>query len=186
MDYALPHFELDSNKCSEVFHSAYFQCVTTLAGMALCKQEPDCGLDYVANPIIWNKRQHQYSPSNITLNFQLKSTTQWNLKNGKICYFLNGKNYNDLVIRNLAPVWSPLILVLMCLPKSHPAVNQNSMGLTLMRCCYWYILEKNVTQEVSKTTKIKIKIPVENFFSSEALARLANRAWNGWGGVIEE
>lgn len=181
MAYAFPQLTLPRNECSQVFHKAYFQCISTLAGMVLSEPKPDCGLDYIANPTVWDEIQRQYSPLGITLDFQLKSTTQWKLKDGKISYHLAGKNYNDLVSRNLIPLWKPLILVLLCLPKSPPIAHQNKMCLTLMRCCYWYILEKNITQKVNKTDKIKIEIPEENYFSSEAYVQLAQRAWNGWG-----
>jgi hypothetical protein len=69
------------------------------------------------------------------LDFQAKSTVNWELADDKIVYDLEAKTFNDIVSRTSSE--TTLILILLCLPKDQSGWHAASSSETILRhCCY--------------------------------------------------
>jgi hypothetical protein len=126
----------------------------------------DYGVDGQFQPVVM--RGGRRISSGHPLDFQAKSTVNWELLDRKIVYDLEAKAYNDIVSRT--PSETTLILILLCLPRDqaewHTASNSQT---TLRHCCYWYFLTGEVTENVASK---RIFIPSENVLTPESLKML--------------
>lgn len=180
-------WQIDPNTKFEIIQKSYVEALAADSGITIAKPNPDTGVDFIAKPNRFTESTRQYSPIGPSIDFQLKSTTRWEIKNNYITYKLRSKNYNDMVKRNIDVVdgcpYSPIILIIMCLPRNcMPYILQNTCSLRLSHCCYWYRLNKNITEELSPYSSSKtIYIPVRNIFSAKYLKYIANAAFKGWG-----
>lgn len=105
-----------------------------------------------------------YRTGNQLLDFQLKSTSGWEISDDKIVYDLSSKNYNDMIYRNKGGDIK-IILILLCLPKNDEAWFEGSYENMLFRnCMYWYNTEETEILPNSKSTK-RIFIPRENLLT---------------------
>jgi hypothetical protein len=99
------------------------------------------------------------------LDFQAKSTVNWELVDGKIVYDLEAKTYNDIVSRTASE--TTLILILLCLPKDQAEWHATSSSETTLRhCCYWHLLKGENTENVASK---RVYIPSENVLTPESL-----------------
>jgi hypothetical protein len=144
--------------------------VQAIAGMAGVIYQPrdsyDYGVDGQFHPVIM--RGNRRITSGHPLDFQAKSTVNWDLVDDKIVFDLEAKTYNDIVSRT--PSETTLILILLCLPKEQSGWHAASSGETVLRhCCYWHFLTGEVTENaVSK----RVFIPSENILTPESLRML--------------
>lgn len=144
--------------------------IYALAGVAganyAIKNVFDYGVDGQFSPVaIRNGRR---ANSGFPLDFQAKATTDWELKEGKIVYDLEAKNYNDIASRTSAE--STLLLILLCLPKTEDDWHAAGCDETVMRhCCYWYTFSG---EQTSNSAKKRIFIPIENLLTPAALKLL--------------
>jgi hypothetical protein len=126
----------------------------------------DYGVDGQFQPVVM--RGARRISSGHPLDFQAKSTVNWELSDGKIVYDLEAKAYNDIVSRT--PSETTLILILLCLPRDqtewHTVLGAQT---TLRHCCYWDFLTGEVTENVASK---RIFIPSENVLTSESLKML--------------
>lgn len=118
-----------------------------IAGMAGVIYQPrdsyDYGVDGQFHPVIM--RGNRRITSGHPLDFQAKSTVNWDLVDDKIVFDLEAKTYNDIVSRT--PSETTLILILLCLPKEQSGWHAASSGETVLRhCCYWHFLTGEVTE----------------------------------------
>jgi hypothetical protein len=156
----LPESEI-KKQLSEV----YVNAVCSIAGFSMSKPNFDCGIDYHINEVI-TEPDGTFHETGISLDIQLKSTIDFQIKDNKIIYGLKNKNYNDL---STETVGTKRILVLLTLPnKKIEWLKQNIDQLILKKCAHWICLEGNSSKENidSSTT---IYLPIDNIFSEENL-----------------
>ncbi|MCB0200806.1 MAG: DUF4365 domain-containing protein [Anaerolineae bacterium] len=150
----------------ELLQRAYVHAVVAHAGASAFRPEPDNGADLGISPV---KRMPngKYCNTGFQLYCQLKSTTAFQYVGDEVIYDMEPQAYNKLV------EWegvSPCILVLYCMPRAEGDwLGLSETELTLRHCCYWLHLQGTST---SNTSTIRVKIPQENIFDSESIARL--------------
>ena len=143
---------------------AYVHAVSGRAGVNLqVGARHDYGVDGTLLPVVnFDGRRVQ---SGHPVDFQLKSTINWEYDEDSVIYDLEAKTYNDMVSRGANAI--PLILILLCLPRDTSLwTSVTEHELTLRHCCYW----ENVRGEPSdnKTTK-RIRIPRANLLTADAI-----------------
>lgn len=127
----------------------------------------DYGVDGNFNMVV--PRGTRLVVSGFPLDFQAKSTVDWEIKDGHIVYDLESKTFNDIVSRSSAE--TTLLLVLLCLPKE--AVDWHSVSTdctTLRNCCYWHNIQGEPVENEASTKRIKI--PTDQVLTPESLNQL--------------
>jgi hypothetical protein len=123
----------------------------------------DYGVDGQFRPVV--VRGKRRVATGHPLDFQAKSTINWELADNKIVYDLEAKTYNDIVFRTSSE--TTLILILLCLPKDQREWHAASISETTLRhCCYWHFFTGEATKNV---TSKRIYIPCENILTPENL-----------------
>ncbi|MCC4771047.1 DUF4365 domain-containing protein [Methanosarcina sp. DH2] len=158
---------------SEEFLSiAAMNAIAAMAGVELeCRATHDYGIDGTI-------REIRDFPAigkvpGLTMDYQLKSTVNWNCRKDFIIYNLEVKNYNKMVIRfkdNIAK--TPYVLILLCLPKKRDEwLSISPEEIILRKCCYWY--EVSADDDISENEyTITIKIPKNNIFLPETISKM--------------
>lgn len=100
---------------------------------------------------------------------QLKSTINWSEKDGHIVYDVEIDTYNKLIFReNNSSI--PCLLVVLCLPRDESQwLTFTDKGLLLQKSCYFYHLKGDLNKNKKQA---RIKIPVENLLTPEAIQQL--------------
>jgi hypothetical protein len=103
--------------------------------------------------------------SGVSVDFQMKATTNWEYDGADIAYDLEAKTFNDLARRD-ANV-TTCILILLCLPKL-PAhwLTGDEDQLVLKHCCYWTTIADAPT--TNSATK-RIWIPRSNTLTAVSI-----------------
>lgn len=104
------------------------------------------------------------------LDFQVKATHNWSEKNGEITYSLKGKNYNDIIARNIDED-IPLILIVMCMPEDYEEWGDFTNDyIKFKHCCYWYHTPdiETISEDSTKT----VKIPIDQRLTPESFGIL--------------
>jgi hypothetical protein len=156
-------------------------CFYAIGSFAKCyfeqrKRENDAGVDFLLIKSYERNGKIRNGPT--ILEFQIKSTIDWEIIDGHIRYSLKNKNYNDMVDRNINGEY-PIILVLMCLDREEENwIQCNMESIVFKKCVYWYhnnAMERKPNEESSTT----INIPVANIFNNTALVDIiTNYAMN--------
>lgn len=163
---------IPSAHIGEVLSKSYIQTVAAQAGMKCETGNPEYGVDITLREIVY--LYGKLRPSGFPIDCQLKSTINWELKNGRIVYDLRGKNYNDLVLREGG---SPFILILLCLPKDRLLwVELDEEQLSIRKCCYWIKLTGDRIE--NESTK-RIFIPRDQLVTPDTLKDLMERCKRG-------
>ena len=98
------------------------------------------------------------------VDFQLKSTTRYEVRDEAIHYDLRVENYNALILDDDLP----RILVLYLMPADESEwLAQSEDELCLRKCAYWVSLMGNPRSTNASTERIAI--PLENVFDSVGL-----------------
>lgn len=139
-----------------------------MAGVGLgIRNVHDYGVDGQFDPIVI--RGTRRVTTGFHLPFQAKSTVDWTLQDGEIVYDLESKTYNDVVTREESE--SPLLLVLLCLPKTQSDWHSVAADVTTLKnCCYWHHFSGQPVQN-EKSTK-RIKIPSGQILTPSSLTQL--------------
>lgn len=157
----------------EMLSMAFVNAIAGKAGVNLGNiRVYDYGVDGTFNSVI--KFKNRMIDTGPAIDFQLKSTGDWEVKDNCIVYDLKAKNYNDIVFRNTHPdsVIS-MILILLCLPKDSDSWLEITEEMLIMKkCCYWYYIKD---QQSENTGSVRVKIPISNFLNSEVLTTLIKR-----------
>jgi hypothetical protein len=155
---------LTESHTQECLSLAYVHAVTGLAGVNLdVKPRHDYGVDGTFRPVI--NRDGRLVDSGYNVDFQLKSSINWEYDQDFVVYDLEAKTYNDMVGR--AEYAIPLILLLLCLPRNRAIwLAGTETELILRHCCYWMKLSGEPTN--NNTTK-RIRIPRSNLLTPEAV-----------------
>ena len=166
MNYPLPENDVKS-RISE----GCFWAVGSYARLKLQKVsgEDDSGVDYRLIKQI--QRNNKLSDMGSILDFQLKSTSNWELDGDHVKYSLRSKNYNDIISRNIEG-GTRLILILMCLsPESGQWISFEEMKINFSSCIYWYHTDSMDLLPNEDSTKL-IEIPKINKLTHETFNQL--------------
>ena len=115
--------------------------------------------------------------SGFPLDFQMKASTVWTCRNGMIVYKLDAATYDFLAGRAASKGATPIILILMCLPKNeHSWTCFKEHRVQLRRCCYWTRITGSAKGNRSTVT---IRIPKGNLVTPEVLRDLIEKVRRG-------
>lgn len=152
----------------ETLSQAYMHALAAKAGVNLALQPcHDYGVDGAFRPVV--SRDGRLVDSGFNLEFQLKSTTNWNVEDDTyIVYDLEAKTYNDLASRE--PEADGCVLILLCLPDNDALwLESTHDALTLRNCCYWFRIEGPLTDNEAR---IRIRIPRQNLLTAESVRQI--------------
>lgn len=111
------------------------------------------------------------------LDFQMKASTAWTSRNGLIIYKLDAPTYDYLAGRAEAKGATPIILILMCLPKNESTWTCfKEHRVQLKRCCYWTRITGSAKGNKSSVT---IRIPKANLITPDVLRDLIEKVKKG-------
>lgn len=167
---------LTESHTQECLSLAFVHAVTGLAGVNLgTTLRHDYGVDGSFRPVIINRNGRRVE-SGFQVDFQLKSSINWEYDGDAVIYDLEAKTYNDMVGRPATAI--PLILLLLCLPRSSATwLAHTETELILRHCCYWMKLSGDPTDNI--TTK-RIRIPRSNLLTPAALQEILATERNRW------
>ncbi len=155
---------------TEMLSMAFLKAIAARAEVVLSICDHDFGVDGTFTPII--ELNGFKTLSKYSLDFQLKSTTNWKIVNNEIVFDLDAKNYNYMANNNNQER-APLILLIFCLPQDKNVwLNENEYMLVMKKCCYWSYTNGS---ESSNVNSVRIKIPTCNIFDSETLTDLLEK-----------
>jgi hypothetical protein len=169
----------------EALCRAYVLAVAAHAGI-LCriKGEFDYGLDGEFRNVVIRKEpagNNRYLETGRAVDFQMKASKNWELKNNSIVYDLEAKTFRDLAFQNAAMEKegsSPSILILLCLPTDASTwLTVSGEQLLLKKSCYWHWVPGTAVSDNSATTRIVI--PDSNVLTQSALEELLKKARTG-------
>lgn len=127
----------------------------------------DYGVDGIFNTVV--HRGIRRVVSGFPLDFQAKSTVDWEIKDNFVIYDLESKTYNDIVSRS--PAETTLLLVLLCLPRDSTDWHSVTSQFTTLRNCCFYHSFQGMTVKNENSTK-RIKIPVNQLLTPSSLIQL--------------
>jgi hypothetical protein len=177
---------LTTQHIQEDLSRAYIQAVSARAGvnLSLGTLAHDYGVDGTFHQVTirayvdkaGEKRQRRLN-SGFNLEFQCKASTEWFEEPDAIVYDLEAKTYNDLVQRAATQNATPLVLILMCLPRAEAEwflLTENH--LFLRKCCYWHRLTGS---ETGNTSQKRIRIPKAQLLDPTTVVDLLKRVERG-------
>ena len=101
------------------------------------------------------------------MDFQLKATTVYDIKNSQILYDLRSKNYNQLTLQDDVP----RALILFVMPKDRQEwLSQTTEELCLRHCAYWVFLTGLPSSQ--NTSTVRVAIPLVNQLNGAGLANM--------------
>ena len=143
---------MPDNLIKEELSLAYVQAVTARSGHDLTIRRVDYrGIDgTVENPSLRGVNR---------VDFQLKSTTVFDIRNTDIIYDLRVENYNQLVSdRDI-----PRVCILFIMPRDETQwLVQSPEELRLRKCAYWHSLVGEDPSSNSST--VRVSVPLTNVF----------------------
>lgn len=146
----------------------YVHAVTAKAGHIFELPHTDYGVDGTLFQV--ENRDGRLDRSGFSLDLQLKATMNWSIRGSDVIYDVESKTYNDLISRFSRPRATPMILIVLCLPKQEVDwLHVNSDKMTLKHCCYWCQLSGPPTK--NRRSK-RIKIPQSNLFTPATVVSL--------------
>jgi len=110
------------------------------------------------------------------LEFQLKASINWEIKDNYVIYDLEVDAYNKLVYRR-ENASIPCLLVLCCLPKEESnwlKVSENE--LVIRKCCYYHFIQG---EESNNTCSQRIKIPCTQLLTPISMVELSKKSRRG-------
>ncbi len=154
---------------------AYIHAVTAKAGHIFEPPICDYGVDGTMHQV--ENRNGRRDRSGFSIDVQAKATINWTIRGDSVVYDLEAKNYNDLIARFSKRRATPLILVVLCLPRDEAEwLTITDSQLTLKNCCYWCQIAGEPTDN---ERTVRIEIPVTNLLTPEVVAKLLAKAEAG-------
>jgi hypothetical protein len=161
----------------EQLSRAYMHAVAAHAGLIFESTTVDYGVDGTLRGV--TERNGRRLVGGHSIDVQLKATTDWICRGDNIVYELEAKTYNDLVDRFNEPRGTPMVLVVLCLPKDEKAwLGVSHDQLILRHCCYWCRLGGSRTDNTASKT---IEVPRANILDPAAVSQLLDRVALGIG-----
>ena len=147
---------MSPNFVQEQLSLSYVRSVIYNAGFNLSRCEvDDHGIDGTIQ---------SYSRGRNRVDFQLKSTTEYGIRNGNVIYDLRVANYNQLIEADGVPQ----ILILYLMPENNNLwLSQNRDEMCLRECAYWVSLMGN--QMSSNSSTVRVEVPLANMFDRSGL-----------------
>lgn len=163
---------LPDTDIKEGLSASYIKAIASIAGVKAEIRVKDHGVDGSLRAVI-TPYETRILDSSFSLDFQAKSTVDWYIEDEYIVYNLEAKTYKDMVSRHSGIYGSPLILILLCLPKDKKEwVTVSEKELIMKNCCYWDIIKGPMTENKSS---IKIRISCKNIFEPKSLCELLDK-----------
>lgn len=154
---------------------AYVEAVAAKAGVNLASRRHDYGIDGTFHPVRIIKGRR--IESGFPLDYQLKSTINFQFVEDVVKYDLEAKTFNDLVQRHQAMGAIPMVLILLCLPPNPSEwLSLDEQKLELRHCCYWKMLQGT---ETTNTSTVRIEIPRQQRFDPSSLTSLLHQCEEG-------
>ncbi|MCM1985593.1 DUF4365 domain-containing protein [Methanococcoides seepicolus] len=167
---------LPDNDIKEYLSASHINAITSIAGAKAEMKFRDHGVDGSFRALT-NPYGTRILDSSFSVDFQAKSTVNWTLKDDYVIYNLEVKTYNDMASRHSASYASPLILILLCLPKEKDKwVSISEDQLVMTKCCYWHMIKGPMTENKEKIT---IRIPCNNLFEPGIIKELLEKLERG-------
>jgi hypothetical protein len=152
----------------ERFADAFLLAVAAVAGCTVAKPEVD------DDSIDWTL-SCKLTPRRPKLDVQMKSTIHAEGDKTHIRYPLKRKNYDDLILREVA---APRILVLAVVPAGIAEwISLSTEQLVLLRAAYSVSLAGE--PESDNETSVTVSVPRANLFTVEALRGMMTRINEG-------
>ncbi|XWJ92925.1 DUF4365 domain-containing protein [Phytobacter ursingii] len=162
---------MDKFKQMEQFNIAYVHALASHAGFKISRCDVD---DDSVDITIEGTGFVNCQIRNPKIDLQLKSTSNFNVKDGNISYALKKKNYMDLIGEN---VLSPRYLVLLQLPENISEwLLDKENGVSLHNFCYWCSLRNS--PPTSNEYSVTINMPVTQVLTSSFLKEMMTAASN--------
>ncbi|KZS43950.1 hypothetical protein AWU65_28145 [Paenibacillus glucanolyticus] len=153
---------------------SYVSAVVAKAGASFDIVSRDYGVDVCVRRI--DKFNGMLMDMGVSFDFQLKSTTNWEVDGSFIVYDIEADAYNKLIYRHNASA-TPCLLVLLCLPKdSNEWICLSEDELKLRKCGYFFYVRGEMTPNKRST---RIRIPRDNVLTPEAIKKLINEVGSG-------
>ena len=154
------------NFMQEQLSFAYVRAVVFRSGFRLSEPvKDDHGIDGTIA---------SYSRGMGRVDFQLKSTTRYEIRNSEIVYQLRVEDYNRLILEDDLP----RILILFIMPDDDNLwLSHSADELCLRECAYWVSLMGRPLSD-NKTT-VQVAVPLANVFSPDGLRDLFSRLPSG-------
>lgn len=153
---------------------SYVSAIVAKAGASLDIVSKDFGVDVSIRRI--DTFDGKLVDMGAAFDCQLKATTNWVYRDGKIVYDIEADVYNKLIYRNKNSI-TPCILVLLCLPKEEENWLTISVDkLILRKCCYYDFIKGEPTLN---RNSIRIRIPERNLFSPKEVNELIKKSVKG-------
>ncbi len=165
---------LTVNHAKEALSCAFLTALAAQARVSLNIHETfDYGVDGYLREIKQFANGRRVA-NGLTLDFQLKTTVNWEEDAGDqhIVYNCEVKAYNDIAGRT--PEENGAVLIVLCLPKDEAQwVRATPDVLELKHCCYWYKVDGAAVPK-QDTQREEIYIPKANLLDEIALKKLLN------------
>ena len=148
---------MPDNLIKEQVSLTYVQAVTARSGHELTIRRVDYrGIDgTVENPLLRGVNR---------VDFQLKSTTVFDIRNTDIIYDLRVQNYNLLASERDIP----RVFILFIMPRDETQwLVQSPEELCLRKCAYWYSLMGE--DPSSNRSTVRISVPLTNVLDEGGL-----------------
>lgn len=159
----------------EMISTSFLKAVAAMAGTNLSYDVYDYGVDGTFKPVVIDGAR--YYTSGFPLDFQLKSSINWEINDNHVVYDLEAKTYTDMIRRREQEGAIPLVLILLCLPPERESWLSISEEMLIMKkCCYWYFVEGEPSDN---TRTVRIRIPTTNLFCPDALNELLSNVGEG-------
>ena len=157
---------MDTNHQKEEFSYAYIHAIASVAGFGLMQMPKEVDHDGIDVQIAARgRRGTMRSPR---LEAQVKCTWKDVIKEDRIAYPLEVKNYHDLIGENYH---IPRILIVLVVPEDvNSWLEQSEEQLAMKRCAYWLSLRGE--QETTNSETVTVSIPRHNQFTADTLIRL--------------
>lgn len=159
----------------ECLGAAYTRVVVSNAGFNICVSEHDYGFDGKILDVEYDEEYRRHSESGFQIDFQLKSTVCYEIKDNLIIYDIEVKNYRDLIKTNPG---NPRILILYLMPQEKKEWVVSDKDKMILKHGAWWCSLKGMPEIKNKDRK-RIKIPIENFLSVDALINMMKRVKEG-------
>lgn len=159
----------------EQLSRAYVHAVTAHAGLIFEPATTDYGVDGSIRVV--QGRDGRRLVCGHSLDVQLKATTDWTFENDEVVYDIEAKTYNDLVDRFNEPRGTPMVLILLCLPKNEVDwLSITSEHLVLRHCCYWCRVGG---MRSNNTATQRIRIPRSHMIDQTTIGDLIDKIRKG-------
>ena len=158
---------MSENFIQEQLSWAYVRAVIYRAGFNLAIPEvDDHGIDGTIS---------SYSKGMNRVDFQLKSTFNYEIRGQHVLYDLDADNYNVLV----QDFGAPAVLILFVMPEDRVRwLEQSEQELRLRHCAYWMSLEGD--QRTDNVSSKRVGLPKSNMFTVAGLPCMFRSVIPNW------